>query len=51
LNGGPKDFLSWAIEAEIPCLDAGYIARVLKGRLPDPVDDQALWLSLDDEDE
>jgi hypothetical protein len=47
LNGGPEQFLSWAIEAKIPFLDAGYIAEVLEGRLPQPVDNLEQWLSVD----
>ncbi|HEX8219310.1 MAG TPA: hypothetical protein VF914_08865 [Chloroflexia bacterium] len=43
MNGGPEDFLSWVIEAEEPLPDAGYIASVLEGRLPRPVDDEAQW--------
>ena len=50
MNGGPEDFLSWVIEAEVPTLDAGYIAEVLQGRLPRPVEDEAEWEITDDED-
>lgn len=49
MNGGPEDFLSWVIEAEEPLPDAGYIAEVLEGRLPRPVDDEAQWDTSDDE--
>ncbi len=49
LNGGPKEYLSWVIEAKIPFLDAGYIASVLKDRLPGPVEDPARWLELTDD--
>lgn len=51
LNGGPDDFLSWVIEAQIPFLDAGVIASFLQGRLPQPVEDSAAWLNLDEPDE
>lgn len=43
LNGGPKEFLGWVIEAKIPFLDANYIAEVLEGRLPNPVHDRDEW--------
>jgi hypothetical protein len=43
MNGGPEDYLSWVIEAEVPSVDAGYIAEVLEGRLPRLVDDETHW--------
>lgn len=43
MNGGPEDFLSWVIEAEEPLADAGYIADMLEGRLPRPVEDETQW--------
>jgi hypothetical protein len=49
MNGGPEDFLSWVIEAEEATLDAGYIAEVLEGRLPRPVDDETEWETEEDE--
>jgi hypothetical protein len=49
MNGGPEDFLSWVIEAEEPFLDAGYIADMLEGRLPRPVEDETQWDESDDE--
>ncbi|HET6314569.1 MAG TPA: hypothetical protein VFH60_12110 [Chloroflexia bacterium] len=49
MNGGPADFLSWVIEAEEPLPYAGYIAEVLEGRLPRPVDDETQWDTSDDE--
>ena len=51
LNGGPEDYLSWVIEAEIPFLDAGATASCLQERLPDPVHDEAQWLNQDEFDE
>jgi hypothetical protein len=48
LNGGPRDFLSWVIEAEIPFLDAGVIAAYLEERLPNPVDDVSQWKEEDE---
>jgi len=49
LNGGPKQFLSWVIEAEIPFLDPEHIHKTLEGRLPRPVDDLAQWRMTDEE--
>ena len=43
LNGGPKSYLSWVIESEIPCLDPAYILAILKERLPDPIEDENQW--------
>jgi len=43
LNGGPKEFLSWVIEAKVPFLDAGVIAAFLQQRLPNPVEDHSQW--------
>jgi hypothetical protein len=43
MNGGPEDFLSWVVEAEIAFLDPDYIREVLEGRLPRPVDDLSQW--------
>jgi hypothetical protein len=48
MNGGPEDFLSWVIEAQEPLPDAGYIAEVLEGRLPRPVDEETQWDTSDD---
>jgi hypothetical protein len=47
MNGGPKEFLSWVIEAKLPFLDAEYIAKVLEGRLPNPGEDRNNW-NMDD---
>jgi hypothetical protein len=49
MNGGPEEFLSWVIEAEAPLPDAGYIADVLEGRLPRPVEDETQWDTSDDQ--
>jgi hypothetical protein len=43
LNGGPSEFLSWAIESRYSYIDPEWIANVLEGRLPRPVDDLAAW--------
>jgi hypothetical protein len=48
LNGGPHDYLSWVLESTIPFLDAGYVADILEGHLPRPVQHAQEWL-LDDE--
>ena len=54
LNGGPADFLSWVIEAQIPHLNSMYIADVLRARLPNPIGDEAAWIEdeqeLDEDD-
>ena len=44
LNGGPKEFLSWAIEAAVPFVDPATIAAQLEASLPNPVDDPKQWL-------
>ena len=49
MNGGPDDFLSWVIEAQVPWPDAGSIAEVLEGHLPRPVEDEIEWETSDDE--
>jgi hypothetical protein len=50
LNGGPRQYLSWVIEATIPLLNAGVIAGLLEERLPAPLADEAAWLQ-DEPDE
>jgi hypothetical protein len=50
LNGGPDAFLSWVIEASLPFADAGYVAEVLEGYLPRPVEDLKMWTTQDEED-
>lgn len=43
LNGGPRFFLSWVIESKTPRFSPATAAKWLRGRLPRPVDDLALW--------
>ena len=43
LNGGPKEYLSWAIEAAVPFVDPATIAEQLEASLPNPVDDISQW--------
>lgn len=43
LNGGPKEFLSWVIEALGDDVSADMVADFLEGRLPRPVDDLTQW--------
>lgn len=50
LNGGPREFLHWVIEATIPLLNAGVITDFLEERLPSPVEDEKAWLIGDDEE-
>lgn len=45
LNGGPRDFLSWAIECGDASFKPGTVAEWLEGRLPQPVDDVSAWLT------
>lgn len=47
-NGGPREFLSWAIETESATFTPADCVEWLEGRLPQPVDDLDEW-SLDDE--
>jgi hypothetical protein len=47
LNGGPKAFLSWVIEASLPFVDPALIALELESRLPSPVDELEQWQALD----
>jgi hypothetical protein len=47
LNGGPRDFLGWVIEAQLPYIHPGEIADILMGRLPQPVEDETQWLATD----
>jgi len=48
MNGGPREYLSWVIEATDPDLRPGTCADWLEGRLPRPVDDLDQW-HVDDE--
>ena len=43
LNGGPDDFLSWVIESKEKEFSPGILMKWLKGRLPQPVDDEEKW--------
>ncbi len=43
LNGGPRDYLAWVIEAETVDFRPDTCAEWLEGRLPKPVDDDAQW--------
>ena len=48
LNGGPHDYLYWIIESkEIDFLPQD-LKKWLEGRLPNPVDDIAEWLEVDE---
>jgi hypothetical protein len=50
MNGGPRKFLSWVIEAKTSDFAPASCAEWLEGRLPRPVDDLRVW-NVDDEDE
>jgi hypothetical protein len=43
LNGGPREFLSWVIEAKTADFKPGTCAKWLEGRLPQPVEDASAW--------
>ena len=43
MNGGPRDFLSWVIEATGPEFEPGRCVEWLEGRLPRPVNDISQW--------
>jgi len=49
LNGGPDEFLSWAIESTFNYIDPGWVAETVEGRLPNPVEDVAQW-NFDEDD-
>jgi hypothetical protein len=49
MNGGPGDFLSWAIESKFNYIDPAWIAEVLEGRLPSPVEDESQWRREDED--
>jgi hypothetical protein len=51
LNGGPRQYLSWVVEATIPLLNAGVIAGLLEERLPEPLEDEDAWLQVEPEEE
>jgi hypothetical protein len=48
MNGGPREYLSWVIEAKTPGFKPSACAEWLEGRLPRPVDDPTTW-NLDDD--
>jgi hypothetical protein len=48
MNGGPHDFLSWAIESKSNDFDPRTCAEWLEGRLPRPVEEESAW-ETDDE--
>jgi len=43
MNGGPEEFLSWVIESTAADVDPRWIAEVLEGRLPRPVEKTSEW--------
>jgi len=43
VNGGPKQFLSWVIEAKTSELEPSRCAEWLEGRLPRPIDALDAW--------
>jgi len=48
VNGGPREFLSWIIEATDQTFTPTECAEWLKGRFPQLVDDPSAWI-VDDE--
>ncbi|HWA89228.1 MAG TPA: hypothetical protein VG889_04290 [Rhizomicrobium sp.] len=42
LNGGPKDYLSWVIEADRSA-NPRSLKELLEGRMPRPVEDASAW--------
>jgi hypothetical protein len=48
LNGGPRQYLSWVIEATARDFEPSKCAEWLEGRLPRPVEDVAEWKVDDD---
>lgn len=51
MNGGPRKFLAWVIEATSADFSQDDCAEWLDGRLPVPVDDEAAWALDADDDE
>ncbi|MHC4046914.1 hypothetical protein [Bradyrhizobium sp. 23AC] len=47
LNGGPRDYLYWLIEAT-GAVSPRYLRQLLEGRMPRPVDDRSRWLNPDE---
>lgn len=50
MNGGPQEFLSWVIETTDKDFTPTKLKTWLEGRLPQPVSDEAQWIT-DSEDE
>jgi hypothetical protein len=48
LNGGPAEYLSWAIECRDGEFKPGTVMKWLEGRLPRPVESEAEWARSDD---
>ncbi|MDB6109031.1 MAG: hypothetical protein JWR69_781 [Pedosphaera sp.] len=48
LNGGPREFLSWVIEAKDTEFKPGTCMKWLEGRLPKPVEDLTQWKTDED---
>lgn len=48
LNGGPREYLTWVIEATTPSFAPSTCAEWLEGRLPRPVEDLREWDLEDD---
>jgi len=47
LNGGPKDFLAWVIEATDLDFSPKLLSEWLEGRMPRPVNDLSQWIQKD----
>ncbi len=43
MNGGPRDYLSWVVEAQRLDFKPDDCLEWLEGRLPKPVDDESAW--------
>jgi hypothetical protein len=46
MNGGPQQFLAWVIESKYNYIDPSWVASVLEGRLPRPVEDHTQWVEV-----
>ena len=47
MNGGPREFLKWRIEALTPAASPDQLADYLADRMPKPVDDRSKWGDID----
>ncbi|MCC5874695.1 MAG: hypothetical protein JJU11_00620 [Candidatus Sumerlaeia bacterium] len=47
LNGGPEEFLNWAIESRLDDFSPTAARDWLKSRLPNPVEDAQKWREID----